>query len=246
MSAKQAKKHCCLDRKGQPLMPEHKLCPVCRGFLLASRKAEILLSGMPPPECGSAMPIAPARGKVKTFQPVQILPDGEDGYKQVELGFAGRSAMKEEDVFDRMNNQVRRKKGDLVFPTGLIEVARDYREITQRVLAGNVKCSKIEGSRGGGTDRDFMDRYMEDSEQLRRLHKAIGSGWAMQVRRQAAHQMDRGQRRSISDRELVDYVVLKDRDISSILSGFGWSVKGKSRKALKLALWLTLERMVGI
>ena len=246
MGQKQARRHCCLDRKGRPEMPEHKLCPVCRGFLQASRQASVLAAGMAPTECGPEMPVAPARGKVVTFQPLQILPDGEDGYKQVELGFAGRSAMREEDVFDRMNNQVRRKKGDLVFPTGLIEVARDYREITQRVLAGNVKCSKIEGNRGGGTDRDFMDRYMEDSEQLRRLHKAIGPGWAMQVRRQAALQMDRGQRRSISDRELVDFVVLKDRDISSVLSGFGWSVKGKSRKVLKLALWLTLERMVGI
>lgn len=232
---------CCLEQSGKKL-PFHLCCSECRKVLAAAEEARIRDNGRAPDECGTDMvAIAPARGRVVPFKPVQVIPDGEEGYKQVDMGYRDRSAMREEDVFDRMNNQVRRKKGDLLLPSALIGVGRDYRDLFEKVEAGNIKCSNLDGGGCGGGRVDFMDAYMRDSDRLARMQHSIGTGIAMKVQR-----MGRGNRQSISDRQLIDQVCLSDRDISSVLRGFGWSVDGKNRRPAKLALWLILERMVGI
>ena len=88
----------------------------------------------------------------------------------------------------------------------------------------------------------FIDSFIDQGLWLAELHRRIGAGRAMDVRRH----MDRGNaRRTITVRAALDMVVLAGRDVSGVLKAFGWERDGKNRKVLRAQLVGALDRMQG-
>ena len=200
-----------------------------------------------PDNCSEQILLAPARSKMLPYTDRVVMPDGKDGYKTVRQPYRAGTAAREEDVFDRMANQTRRKGGEIVLSALHVGRARDYRMLWERIEAGGVKCSNVfDVSTGAGTGRDFMDLYVRDAERLRTFQTAIGAGTALSPRRQGANTMDRGSRVAITHRMLADQVCLFDNDLSAVLRRFGWAVQGRNRKVLKVALVAILDRMLRV
>jgi hypothetical protein len=186
---------------------------------------------------------APGRGEVVPFVPTVMLPDGQGGWKSVEMGYRGKSAIRMADVFDAMADQGARAGGAAPFTAAQIDVGREYAAITERVANGGLKLSSIGGGASGtGGRRDFMDAYAADCETLRRWHRRIGTGVSLQVRR--LRPSERGSRWNITDRTLVDMVCLGGKTLSEVLVAHGWSVYDGSRRAARGALCDALDRMV--
>ena len=251
MRQKRVESVCCVNQTGAK-RPFHLCCPACRSVMAAERLVQLIAEGTAPDECGpDVVRVAPARGRVTTYRPTISLPDGDGGHKLVDMGYRDRAAMVQEDVFDRMMDQARRRAGSqgaaLPFTHHQIGAARDYRALHERLASAGVKCSRAfdpEPAGQGGVE--FMVAYTRDSERMAMIHRAIGTGVALSVRRHAAHGMDRGSRRAILDRELVDMVCLRDMALSAVLKARGWAVKGSSVKALRAALCAALGRVQGV
>lgn len=209
----------------------------------AARVAVAKARGAVPEECGDAIPNAPARGAFRVFQPTMLYPDGGDGYVAKPAGYRGRSAIQRADVFDRMVASAARSKKPMPLTPGQVAMGRHYRDLVERHACAGLKCSSIEAIRSGGGGRggDFMDAVLRDREEIERLHRRIGAGSAMVVRR--IRPSKRGSRVSITDRRLVDMVCLEDRAIGDALKAQGWSVYGLTVQAATKALRLALDRM---
>lgn len=191
--------------------------------------------GVPPEACGGAMVgMAPARGPVVEITTTSIIDDGKGGTRAVHSGYRCRSAMRAEDVLDRI-------KG---LTPGQIEAGRRYAAITEAVASGGMKCSAavMVATGGGVSARDFMDVYADQADRLRRMHRQIGTGIGMPVRR--VRPSVRGvQATSIRDRALVDMVCLGGLALAPVLQRHGWVKTGRSVAALATALGLVLERL---
>lgn len=216
--------------------------------------------GLAPMEVGpEVVLIAPARGPVIASRPIQFVPEGAHAFRMVEAGYRGRSNMREEDVFDRMCAQVKRRdaKADMPFTKKQINTARDYRALYEWVQAAGVKCSSIgRDAAGGGGRVDFMDIYAQQSARLRWADRRIGDGVAKEVRRVRPSKagrvtIDEGALRKIdrvliTRRKLVQMVCIADRSLSAVLEFHQWSVTGENRKTLRAALWSILDDLSGI
>ena len=222
----------------------------------ARRVAAVKAQGMAPIECGpEVVLIAPARGPVVGMVPVRMVPVGGDGYEPVARGHKGRSALVEFDVFAKMMSQSKRgPDDDPLFSQVQVDVARDYRALTEFVNGAGVKCSSITDAGGAGGGCDFMDVFAANAAQLRSYHRAIGDGVGKDVRRVrpsvAAGKirvsnatLAKGKRKLILNRTLVDQVCLGGMDLSAVLVAHGWAVGGKNRKTLLAALVAVLDRM---
>ena len=98
--------------------------------------------------------------------------------------------------------------------------------------------SVLRACAAGGSD--FLDRYLDRGVTLDAVHRAIGASVAMSPRRH----MDRDNaRHAISDRAVVDMVVLAGRDLRAVLRAYGWQADSKHRKMLRAALCGALDRM---
>ncbi len=223
------------------------------GGTTAAEAAQLLhlhLRAVPPVECGPEMVAAPARGPMRVVASRRMV-----GAMSVRDGF---SRMEEADVFDRMERAARdawskalsllpeaeqaRLRYVPPFSSGQVAMARRYRALVESHSAGGVKCSTLDGS-GGGDGGGFMDAYLAEGDELRRLWRAIGPGVAMALRR--LRPSARGSRISIKDRALVDAVCLAGRSISEVLRAHGWADKGEYRAAARVALAAALDRMQG-
>jgi hypothetical protein len=211
----------------------------------AARLAAIKAKGSVPEICGDAIPQAPARGAFRVFEPKVLHPDGQGGFKAKSAGYRGRSAIQRADVFDVMAAKAARHNKASPLSAGQVAIGRHYRDLVERHACAGLKCSSIEAIRTGGSGRggDFMDAVLRDREEIERLHRRIGTGFAMVVRRIRPSQ--RGSRVSISDRKMVDLVCLEDRAVSDVLKAHGWSVHGETSQAVANALGQALDRMSG-
>ncbi|MBL4761784.1 MAG: hypothetical protein JKY93_03685 [Gammaproteobacteria bacterium] len=201
---------------------------------------------MVPDQCGPAIVrIAPARGAVVARDDVVYHETSDGGFRVVSNGFDGRLGLRRGDAFDRMFDQAKKAKVAELFTPEQVSMGRFYRDLTERYVSSGMKCSSFEGVGGGATAAvdDRMDRIIMDAQELNRLHDKIGSGVAKAVRR--VRPSDRGERFSIMDRRLVDMVCLEDQCVSGVLRMHGWAVKGVTVKAVRLALCLALDRMIG-
>ena len=204
---------------------------------LVDIKAAATLIGVGP------VPVAPARGAVK----VGPIWEGQAGGTRRLVGHRAEAA----DVFDRMIHGARERHARsgsdvpfaLPFTPGQTYMARHYRDLTERYSAGGVRCSSTEAGRGGGEGGGFMDAYMADGCELAALHRKIGWGSAMVLRR--VRPSARGSRVTIFDRRLVDLVCLGGKTLSQVLRAHGWSDDCKHRDLLRLALCAALDRMQG-
>lgn len=213
-----------------------------RALLAASdRRRAQMLADATPPEAMAAAPVAPARGTMQLVRNWQATPGG----MRREVGAHWRVAC----ALVAMNGQAtaRAERRDvaviLPFTESQIAVADDYRTITEWRDGSGLKCASVEAvGRASGGSGLFIDTFVERGRWLATLHARIGDGFALSPR----YAMDRSNaRRAISDRVLVDSVVLGGMDLSAVLKRHQWQADGKNRKALKLSLCNALDRMQG-
>lgn len=207
-----------------------------------ARVAEVRALGSVPPECGPAIPVAPARGPVTMFQPMALYPKGVDDFEFKPSGFDGRNALRVGDAFDVMNDKAARHDRPAPFTPGQVAMGRHYRTLVERYEAAGVRCSSLEGRTGGGSPGSFMDAVLADGQRIDMLRKRIGSGSALVVRRRPSA---RGSRVTIFDRRLCDMVCLNDATMSDVLRAHGWAIKAAVVADLRAALADILDRMMG-
>jgi hypothetical protein len=194
----------------------------------AWRIAEVRSAGVVPEGVSSKICEAPARGPVRV------------------VGVAGSAAkaLMRADVFDVMAAKAARHKKSAPFSPGQVAMARHYRDLVERHACAGMQCTSLETMSGGGSGGGcFMDAVLRDRDEIKRLHRRIGDGAALVVRRHRPSK--RGSRASIPDRRLVDMVCLEDRSLSEVLEAHGWSVKSDYRVSLRKALSGALDRMAG-
>lgn len=210
-----------------------------------ARIAAVKARGVVPDCCGPEIPEAPARGAFMTFEPHGLYPDGEDGWVSKPAGFAGRKAMMNADAFDKMEAQARK----VLFSPGQKQMGRFYATLVEKLDAVGARCSSLEAMQGsGGGGGEYIDAVLRDRARLDLLHRRIGQGVAMEVRR--VRPSKRNRRGLILNRALVDAVCVQGRTIAEVLEIHGWKEVGKSAssqhiKALRAALCETLNRMMG-
>lgn len=210
----------------------------------ADRIAEVMARGAVPEACGPEIPLAPARGPMKTFRPIELVPGtvgvardtghwerGEDSRRR------GARIM---DVFDRMT-------GPNALTPAQIQIGRDYRDLAERHEAGGMKCASLEaaGRGSGGQGGEFIDAFVIEGRRLEALRRRIGTGVAMSVRRIRPSSRGAAAKGLITDRDLVDRVCRGDLDLGQVLKVYGWAAKGTARAALRKALAAALDRMQG-
>lgn len=211
----------------------------------ARRLAAIRDGSHPPAECGPAIIPAPARGASVVVRHVAMVPNGKDArgldqWAAAPSGYGHRASVAAADVFDLMLDAARRARRPAPLSPGQVAQARRYRALVERLEAGGVKLSRLDGVAGGG---DFMDAFMQVSAEVEAMRRRIGSGTALAVRR--IRPSARGSQKTIGDRVLVDMVCLGGMSLSKVLEAHGWAAKGPTRKALQEALCGALDRMIG-
>lgn len=208
------------------------------GRLAALRKAAAI-----PAEAGEAIAPAPARGGFVLLDPSRM--DAAPEYARTAKGYARVRPIRAADVFDVMAAQAARRKVGHPLAPAQIEVGRRYRGLVEVLSADGCKLSSLERSHAGGEAGHWMDRRLMISAEVDGLHRQIGNGVAMAVRRVRPSQRGAAQRGPILDRVLVDMVCLKDCPLDDVLRSHGWQVDGRNRERLLQALSGALWRMVG-
>lgn len=211
----------------------------------AARVASVKARGFVPDAVGPEIPEAPARGPVRVIDVVGLYPDGERGFVPKPAGFRGRKTLVRADGFDLMARKAKGHKRPAPFTSSQVAMGRFYRDLTEKHASAGVRCSSLESlsQRGAGGGGDYMDAVLRDRDRLAQLHRRIGDGAALEVRRHRPSV--RGSRLGITDRRLVDLVCLEDATISGVLRKHGWSIKSDLIASLTFALCNALDRMVG-
>jgi hypothetical protein len=199
---------------------------------------------------------APARPVTRYRDATVVIEDGK--FQEIEKRYRAGGPGRERDVFDVMAEQAARRGGKLWLDQRMIEIARDYRDLFERVeSAGFVASFKPDAPFGGQGRGDFMDAYLRDKARLDRFHRAIGDGVAKKAKgkvqtssggrvRVSSYDLARIGRKPITVRGLVDNVCIAQQPLSACLEGYGWSASTKNRETLQAALCAALARMDGI
>lgn len=230
--------------------------PVSEAVRVAGNLAAIKAVSAPPWQCGDAIPLSVARGRVLRFVPSELAPDGKGGMKPQPTGYRCRDGARCADVFDvmilqaeRAHARLGRKAGTFVppFSHGQVVMGREYAALVERCNASGVKCSSLEALRQAGRGGDREAAIFRDFARLRALQRRIGDGLAKTVRRHRPSTSSAGgdSRRSITVRHLVDQVCLADRTLSEVLTVNGWARNAQIIKGLRDDLCMALDRMQG-
>lgn len=203
--------------------------------------ARVRAAGAAPDSCGPEILPAPGRGRLVAVPVVSFVPKGANDWREAAGGFDGRDAARAQDGFDAILDAAARAKAAVPLTPGQVAVGRRYRDLVERLDAGGVKCSALDGRAGGGDG--VMDAWLATAREVAILRSRIGNGQALAVRR--IRPSARGSRRSISDRALVDMVCLDGASLSTVLRRHGWTKQTPALKALLEALAGALDRMIG-
>ena len=230
-----------------------------RQAVSAAAIAEIKAAGAVPSSCGPDIPVAPARGDVSTFRPMELVPGTVGVARDTGHWERGedqrRRGARIKDVFDRIEDEARKAHkargegaGRLVLPftPAQVQIGRDYRNLVERRAAGGIKCASLEaaGRRSGGGGGEFADAFCGDGRRLMAMRRRVGDGASLVIRRVRPSLSGRP-RSTIRDMRLVDLVCLEDKDPTAVLEMHGWAVKGATREAVRKALAAALDRMMG-
>lgn len=201
--------------------------------------------GVVPDACGPEIPVAPARGSFRTFEPVALYPKGRDQWEAKPSGYQGRKGVRVADAFDVMAGAAARKRRAAPFSPTQVAMGRFYRALFERHDAAGPRSVSLEtgGGGSGGGQGSFIDAVLRDRERLDVLRRRIGPGSAMVVRR--IRPSERGSRTTIFDRRAVDMICLEDATCADVLRAHGWSVKGDTVRCLAQAVADALDRMCG-
>lgn len=209
----------------------------------ADRIAEMLRAAEPP-EAMQAAPVAPARGPMRLVENVELLPGGLQ--RRAGAHWVGMDALSVicRQAFARHQASGSNAAFVAPFTPGQIAVARDYQALVEWRDGSPIKCASLEAGRaGGGGSGLFIDSYIDQGFWLEQLRRRIGNGQAMVLRR--IRPSKRGSRAAISDRVLVDQVILRDASISAVLVAHGWAKSSDHIEAARVALAAALDRMQG-
>ncbi|MCJ8139368.1 hypothetical protein [Falsirhodobacter halotolerans] len=220
-----------------------------------ARARHFRLTHATPPKAMAAAPVAPARGAMRLTDAMHVAEDLRlDGKGAWHVdAVVGGQRWEAQCQLQVMNEQARRahvkKHGRDVpfvppFTPGQVQMGQRYATLTERHAAGGMKCMAIGPTTGGGKGGEFMDVFLAEGRELDMIHRRIGAGQAMAVRR--VRPSARGTRLGITDRRLVDMVCLGGMDVTAVLERHGWATFSKPREALRAALAAALERMQGI
>jgi hypothetical protein len=215
----------------------------------AWRIAEVMAGGSVPVQCGTEIPVAPARGPIRTFMPKALYPKGEYDWEMKPSGHMGHEAMQRADAFDLMTRRAKLahkgKRSAFIppFTPGQITMGRHYRNLVERHSSAGVRCSSVEvmQGQGSGGDGGYIDAVLRDRDQIKRIRARIGNGTALRVKRQG----QQVQRLEITDRCLVDMVCLGEKTLADVLRAHGWAKRGGNVTILQKALADALTRMMG-
>ncbi|QDC11266.1 hypothetical protein FHY55_19405 [Oceanicola sp. D3] len=204
------------------------------------------LRGATPEVCGPSIPDAPAREGVVVVETSRYYPKGEGDWEVKPDGYQGRKAMRAKDVFDCMAEQAGRAGSAAPLTPAQVEMGRTYGELVRWHMSAGVRCSSVEAmpsGGGGGGDLDWIDRVVIRGREIEQLRQRIGDGLALEVKR--VRPSERGERRAISNRMLVDAICIYDMSIPTLIENHGWKEKGSLRKKLHIALAERLDVMAG-
>lgn len=216
-----------------------------RAGLDAERRRCIdILARATPTDDMRAAPVAPARGTMALQPNYTVLPGGTRKRDGAHWVTAGPLTVMMEQA--RLRHDARKgEDADFIAPftPGQIAVSEDYRALVERQEAGLCKGSSMEAGRSGsGNSGLAIDSYIEGSRWLAELHRRIGCGVTMQVRRH----LDRDNaRRAIPVRMLVDMVLVQGKTLSDVLRTYGWAKKTDHLRMLRGELCAALDRMQG-
>jgi hypothetical protein len=218
--------------------------------LSAQHVEQVKAAAMPSWQCGPELPVAPARGPLRTFEPFEIMPGSaanEGEFIARRTGYKGRTGAAVRDAFDLMSEQVRRARKDapLPFTSTQVQMGRDYAALVERLEASGMRGSSGEvlAGRSGGGGGDWIEAVIRDRRSLRAIERRIGDGWAIAPRRIAPH-ADRP-RLAIRVRAVVDMVCLGGKTIEGVLAHHGWSRSPANKDQVRAALAAALDRMMG-
>ena len=197
-----------------------------------------MLGRATPPEAMQVAPVAPARGPMQLVQGFDLAPGGTRRRASAHWRAACALVVMVEQARQRHDAE---RPFVPPFTAAHLATAAAYRALTEWRDGSGIKCASIEAGRAcAGDESDFLQRNLDRGRELDKVHRAIGAGVAMSPRRH----MDRDNaRHAISDRAVVDMVVLAGRDLSAVLRAYGWQPKGEHRKLIRAALCGSLDRM---
>ncbi|MCW1934548.1 hypothetical protein [Pararhodobacter zhoushanensis] len=195
-----------------------------------------------PPEIAHIVTPAPARGLLvvgrerRADGPGYVTGPDDDGTR-LRLG----------DVFDRMESDAIRHDVPFFLTPGQVSAGRRFRDTVEGYSAGLSPRSALASmqplSGGGSGAMSAMDWHLMAGRRYDGAVNAIGHGVSLAVRRVRPSTRGGPDRRSITDRALVDAVALYDLPLEAVLVSHGWAKNGVSTAALKKALSAALERL---
>jgi len=210
----------------------------------ADRVAIVKAAAARPPNASPAIPEAPARGPVDTFEPLETV-TGADGAPVVRRS-APRNALpvKVRDAFDRMAVACAAHGKPHPLSPGQIAMGRHYALLIERHAGGGVRGSSMETVSGGaGGSSGYIDARIAQGRAIDTLTARIGPGIAKAIRR--VRPSTAGTKRLITDLDLVRHVCIAGRTPSEVLAHFGWTYNSRICQDLTEALGAALDRMQG-
>lgn len=206
----------------------------------AERVVAIKARAVAPERCGPEIPVAPARGPMVAFAPMEMRRT-EDGYDLVHAGHRGRDAARAMDVWDQMARQARRAGGTDPFDQAQVATGRAYAALVERHAARGLRGVSVETmavGRGGAAGGGYADAVLAEGRRLDALVQAIGGGVALEVRR-----VTRRARGVVTVRQLVDGLCVEGLTLANLLRRSGWDTNGATIETAREAVAAALDRM---
>lgn len=219
-------------------------------------RAEVLARGSVPAECGPDIGVAPARGPVCVFTPLEVQKTASGNMRVAKSGHydpqrgetAPRRGLRRADAFDVMQARSdARARGRKVAPVALfttaqIEAGRTYAALVESLSAAGCGLSQLE--RGGGSATAGVNEAVIDKlDRLGAMRAAIGTGWAI-----ARDRVDPGRdpRKPIRVRVLVDLVCIEAGTLTDVLRRHLWPNASRTQALLRESLAGALDRLYGL
>lgn len=200
-------------------------------------RRRLIARGTPPEACGPDMPVAPARGPVRPFMPVEVQMTDAGNWRETKAGYndgtGPRHAARVRDVFDRLGHRL---------TPGQVETGRQYAAFVEKLEASGMGSVNLDGVSAGGRD-DVAERICAMRAEVQAMRRRIGADEALTVRR--VRPSRRGGRRAVTLRELVDQVCLGDKTPLQVMLAAGWARDAERARELVVALGEALDRMAG-
>jgi hypothetical protein len=205
----------------------------------ADRERRRLMARATPPEaCGTEMPVAPARGPVRPFMPVEVHLTDAGNWRETKVGHddgtGPRHAARVRDVFDRLGHRL---------TPGQVETGRRYRDLIEAVQSSDMRAVRLDGAGGGASRDDVSERRAAMRAEVEAMQRRIGGDVVLSIRR--IRPSGRDGRREVTLVELVDRVCLGDRTPLQVMLAAGWARDQQRQRGLVVALGEALDRMAG-